>query len=68
MQIDEETRLLTEIPQYATINDLEDSPLRWPVRYKWTVIALVQSMIMLEYVWFCSLILDLQKRSPGSLD
>ena len=49
-QIDEEICLLVKSSQYAIIDDLEDSPLKWPLWYKWTVVVLVKLMNTLEYV------------------
>ena len=54
-QTDEETHLLTNSSQYAIIDDLEDSPLKWPLWYKWTMVVLVKLMNTLEYVSLCSL-------------
>ncbi|MCJ1405558.1 hypothetical protein MMC11_008786 [Xylographa trunciseda] len=44
-QIDEETRLLTKSSEY---DDLQDSPLKWPLWYKWTVVVLVELMVTLD--------------------
>ena len=54
--IDEDTHLLIKPPQHLNVDELEDSPLAWPLWYKWTVVVLVKLMTMLEYVCLYSLV------------